>query len=93
MSDFQIMSESVACALEVLDSDSTQQTRVFIRMIDRYFDCLNVKSPMTGQLKRKENLLPYKSVKDEQFKVCTTSKWYYTCPLKFLLTHLYTVAS
>ena len=33
----KVMSESVACALEVLDGDSTQQTRVFIRMIDRFF--------------------------------------------------------
>ena len=65
----QVMSESVASALEVLDRESTQETRVFIRMIDRFFDCLNVSTPMTGQLKRKENLAPYRSGKDERFKV------------------------
>ena len=39
----QVMSESVASALEFVDNDATQQTRLFIRMIDRFFDLLNVK--------------------------------------------------
>ena len=63
------MSESVASALEFLDNDSTQQTRVFIRMIDRFFDYLNVKSPLMAQMKRKESIAPYKSPKDERFTV------------------------
>ncbi len=36
------MSESVACALQMINSDGTQQTRLFIRMIDKFFDLLNV---------------------------------------------------
>lgn len=63
------MSESVACALEFMDNDRTQQTRLFIRMVDMFFNCLNVKSPMQGKLKRKDNLIPYKSPHDERFKV------------------------
>ncbi len=47
------MSESVACALEFMSNDRTQRTRVFIRMVDRFFDNLNVKSPMMAQRKKK----------------------------------------
>ena len=63
------MSESVASALEFLDNDNTQQTRLFIRMVDRFFDYLNVKGPMMAQLKRKDSIAPYRSPKDERFKV------------------------
>ena len=63
------MSESVACGLEFLDNDNTKQTRLFIRMIDRFFDYLNVKGPKMAQLKRKESIAPYKSPNDERFKV------------------------
>ena len=31
------MSESVASALEFLDNDNTRETRLFIRMVDRFF--------------------------------------------------------
>ena len=63
------MSESVASALEYMDNGGTQQTRVFIRMVDRFFDYLNVKSPLMAQMKRKETIAPYKSPKDERFTV------------------------
>lgn len=65
----QVMSESVACALEFLDNDGTQQTRLFIRMMDRFFDYLNVKSPLMSQKKKKDSIAPYKSPNDERFKV------------------------
>lgn len=63
------MSESVAAALGFCDDDATTETRVFIRMIDTFFDCLNVKDPISGIRKRKPNKLPYKSHLDERFKV------------------------
>ena len=63
------MSESVASALQLLDNDATQQTRLFIRMMDKFFDLLNVKGPQIGKLKRKETSLPYKKATDERFKV------------------------
>lgn len=63
------MSESVACCLEFLNNEGTQQTRLFIRMIDQFFDCLNVKSPLMAKCKRKEYREPYRSIKDERFKV------------------------
>ena len=63
------MSETVACGLEMLNRDNTRETRLFIRMIDKFFDCLNVKGPLVGLLKRKENLKPYTSCRDERFEV------------------------
>ncbi len=65
----QVMSETVACALEVLNREGTQQTRLFIRMIDKFFDCLNVKSKKMGLLKRKDFIKPYTSPRDERFEV------------------------
>ena len=63
------MSESVASALEFLDNDRTKETRRFIRMVDRFFDYLNVRSPLVHQLKRKESIAPYAKPTDERFKV------------------------
>ena len=63
------MSESVACASEFMDNDCTQQTRVFIWMVDKFFDYLNVKGPKMALLKRKDSIAPYKSPDDEHFKV------------------------
>ena len=63
------MSESVACALEYLNPDATQQTRLFIRMIDKFFDCLNAKGPLMAKLKRKEDTAPYTAATDYRFQV------------------------
>ena len=65
----QVMSQSVACALEVKNRNKNQQTRIFIRMIDKFFDCLNVKSPQQAKLKRKETIAPYYISSDGRFKV------------------------
>lgn len=65
----QVMSESVASSLEYLDNDATQQTRLFIRMIDKFFDCLNAKGPQMAKLKRKDDIAPYTSTSDKRFKV------------------------
>lgn len=65
------MSESVASSLEYLDNDATQQTRLFIRMIDKFFDCLNAKGPQMAKLKRKNDIAPYTRASDERFKVRT----------------------
>lgn len=63
------MSESVACALQSVNEEGTRETRLFIRMIDRFFDYLNVKSPILWELKRKDSIAPYVSKFDERFKV------------------------
>ena len=66
----QVMSESVASALQFVDSDATEQTRLFIWMMDKFFDLLNVKGPQMAKLKRKDTIAPYTSPVDERFKVC-----------------------
>ena len=63
------MSNSVANALELICKDTTTGTRIFIRNIDKFFDCLNVKGPFLSVLKRKDNIAPYKSPSDKRFKV------------------------
>ena len=65
----QVMSESVASALEYIDADATQQTRLFIHMVDKFFDCLNAKGPQMAKLKQKDNTAPYTTPSDERFKV------------------------
>ena len=52
-------------ALEFLDNEATQQTRLFIRMIDKFFDCLNAKGPQMAKLKRKDDIAPYTRASDE----------------------------
>ena len=37
----QVMSETVASALQFTNNERTKETRKFIRMIDTFFDCLN----------------------------------------------------
>lgn len=51
-------------------SDATEQTWLFIWMMDKFFDLLNVKGPQMAKLKRKDTIAPYTSPADEQFKVC-----------------------
>ena len=65
----QVLSDTVANALTFLDNDATRETRLFIRLMDIFFDCLNVKSPIEGKLKRKDSRLPYKKPDDWRFKV------------------------
>ena len=66
------MSESVACVLEYMGNEKTKQTRLFIRMIDHFFDYMNVKSPLLSQLKRKDSIAPYHSPSDYRFKAMHT---------------------
>ena len=63
------MSESVASALQLLNEQGTRETRTLIRMIDRFFDALNVKSAIQWKVKRKDSIAPYETPSDERFKV------------------------
>ncbi|KAH3720563.1 hypothetical protein DPMN_063462 [Dreissena polymorpha] len=62
----QILSESVACALEDLYGQEVQETVIFLRHMNKFFDCLNVRSLSEGKNKRNPNLQPYVSVDDER---------------------------
>ena len=63
------MSEGVACALEVLDKDGTRETRVFIRNINKFFDCLNSRSTVMAKLKRNDSVDAFYKSSDERFQV------------------------
>lgn len=65
----QVLSESVALALHLTGGESAHETAKFIRMVDRFFDCLNVTSYDEGKRKRKIFLQPYRSENDFRFKV------------------------
>lgn len=64
------MSSTVADALSHFNDEETTETRLFIRLFDEFFDCLNVKRKMEGILKRKDSRLPYTKAEDQRFKVC-----------------------
>ena len=52
----------------MLNREVTQQTRLFFRMIDQFFDCLNVKSKLLGERQRKDFGKPY-FTPDDRFEV------------------------
>lgn len=64
------MSTSVANAFAHFGDPETSETEHFIRQFDRFFDCLNVRSPTEGYQKRKESLKPYTSSDDARLVVC-----------------------
>ena len=64
-----MLSSTIADALTFEDHDNTIETRQFIRMMDMFFDCLNVRNTIDGKLKRKDFRKPYRSPQDERFKV------------------------
>ena len=74
----QVMSQSVACALEVVSRDTTSETRIFIRHVNKFFDCLNGKGCVQAIKKRNPNIAEYiyKETSDERFKVCQTINRY-----------------
>ena len=45
--------------MDVQDIPETESTRLFIRQIDKFFDCLNVSRTYSGQSKRKDALISY----------------------------------
>ncbi|XP_033103740.1 uncharacterized protein LOC117106487, partial [Anneissia japonica] len=63
----QILSSSVANALEVYGEETTKSTVKFIRMFDQFFDCLNVSNCYKGIHSRKEALKEYRSSDDWRF--------------------------
>ncbi|CAC5356777.1 THAP9 [Mytilus coruscus] len=60
----QILSGSVANALEHLYDDSVSETVLFIRNFNKFFDCLNVRNLLEGCNKRNPDLEPFTGVDD-----------------------------
>ena len=61
----QVLSESVANALEFYGCTETSETKV--QMFDKFFDCLNVRNLDEYRKKRKPNPRLYRSPDDERF--------------------------
>ena len=57
----QVMSETVAQNLEDLNDPQLRETIDFIRMVDRFFDCLNGHNTTRGKYTLKPNPNPYTS--------------------------------
>lgn len=64
-----MLSTTVADGLTHCSDERTTETRLFIRVFDKFFDCLNVTSKLEGILKRKDSRLPYYQANDQRFKV------------------------
>ena len=63
------MSETVANALVDSGDKGAEETAKFIRMIDKFFDSLNVTNLVTGKKKRKVFQSPYISSNDFRLQV------------------------
>ena len=60
---------SLANAIELVGDPATSETVRFIRMFDRWFDCMNVSSLSGGRRELKKDLYPYRTPKDTRFDV------------------------
>ena len=72
----KVLSKSVSDALAYLKNPETEETQRFIVMMDRFFDCLSVRSMHECTLKRKPDIQPYFSPDDTSFDV----SWDLYCP-------------
>ena len=65
----QVLSESVCTAMYFTNDPEMVETRRFVCMFDRFFDCMNVSNFVNGKHKRKVFQQPYRSSGDFRLKV------------------------
>lgn len=63
----QVLSNSVAIALRESGKEEVLGTAMFCKMMNRFFDCTNVRSKTEHSRKRNDFLKPYTSCDDERF--------------------------
>ena len=63
----QVLSESVGKVLQKFGPPQAEGTAHFCLMMDKFFDCLNVRNTKECTIKRKDFLKPYSSIQDERF--------------------------
>ena len=63
----QVLSETVGSVLNSFGPDDAAGTAKFCLMMDKFFDCLNVKNTVEYKTKKKPFLKPYTSVDDVRF--------------------------
>ena len=64
----QVLSDSVASAMEIYFGEDYFETINFIRIMNKFFDCLNVRHKFEGRNKRNNNLKPYEDPNDDRLK-------------------------
>nr|XP_034339030.1 uncharacterized protein LOC117693074 [Crassostrea gigas] len=62
----QVFSATVANSLEMLYDESVEETVKFVRTMNKFFDCLNVRNPYEGRNKRNPDLNAYTNPEDER---------------------------
>ena len=67
----EIMSEKVACALERYVGPHTSETVKFIRIMNKFFDCMNTRNLSEAARTRNENKRAYTSPDDERLNWLT----------------------
>lgn len=63
------MSETVSKALPIVVGINAEGTAEFVRIIDKFFDILNVRNYVEGPRSRKKFKVPYRSADDFRLKV------------------------
>ena len=64
----QVLRETVGNVLNSFDSEETAGTATFCIMLDKFFDCLNVRNTTEHITERKPLLKPYCSIDDATFE-------------------------
>lgn len=65
----QVFSTTIANSLEMLYDESVEETVKFVRTMNKFFDCLNVRNPYEGRNKRNPDLNAYTNPEDERRRV------------------------
>ena len=63
----QVLSDTVAVCMDKFGPPEVSATAKFCSMMDRFFDCLNVRNTTKHVLKRKLFLKPYSDIDDSRF--------------------------
>jgi len=74
-----VLSKSVADGLSYYGDPETKATEKFCRVMDRFFDCLNVRCMDAWKEKKKSDLKPYTDPNDKRLKVLLHDNKHYTC--------------
>ena len=74
-----MLNKSVADGLSYYGDPETKATEKFCRVMDRFFDCLNVRCMDAWKEKKKSDLKPYTDPNDKRLKVLLHDNKHYTC--------------
>ncbi len=90
----QVLSGSVAKAFDYYGDREIRETQRFVATFDKFFDCLNVRSPQEHIKRLKPNLKPYETTDDVRLSVSSLNfaRWCYFVMLLFLLLSFLIVA-